>query len=708
MAAPTVGSATTDDQTSFRRSGRRLWRVPIGPLPLLLTWLLTLVYAATYALQAILRHDSLGSNALDLGYEDQALWNTLHGHPYAFSLLSGGSFSLDYQAPLDHAAQTVLAYHAELLLAPLSLLYAVLPDVRALLALQAIVVCAGALAAYGLARRSLQSAWAGCLVAIAYLCSPFVEAELLSDFHPVALESALILLLFYLLERRLLPAVLLMGLLAAAAKEDAPLVVTLVGLWTLLVQRWRPAGLGLLLIGLGFTVFDFFWLIPHFSPGQASPFLARYGYLGQTPLAILIHPLRHPSILAPTLGSSEARAYFLALLGSGWAFALFAPLTLVIAAPSLAINLLSTFPWMRSGMAHYSALVLPILLVASIEGIRNIAVLLEAIRSHVLGRRDHTPAVIWRPAVLLLSAWLAGTAAFTHYQMGSGLGGHAFALALPDAHARLLPRFLAQIPATDAVSTGSSLAPHLSERQHLYLFPNVLDAQEVLLDLTGTPYPLSWSEQRLRLLALLQTGTFGVADAADGYVLLRRGAPVRNLPRTTFSFIDGPSAAINSRPLATFGGHMFLRDAHVQATSIIGAGWQETLTLDWTVDQPPAEDETLAVWTSGTPRPQPQDFQGETPALTWRATSNWQPDTVIRVVVSGLAVTQPTRLQIAWFHPKAETAGLDWLPCVDAAGQVCPFGNRFVVSALATPTGWPGSAPWRAALSLLWQDSSER
>ena len=176
----------------------------------------------------MLRHDTLGTNAFDLGYEDQVLWNTLHDHPFEFSLLRGASFTLDYQATPGVDDHILLGYHAELLLAPLSLLYAIAPDVRAVLAAQAVVVCAGALAAYGLARRRLGNGWAGLFVAAAYLGSPFVEAELLSDFHAVALASALVMLLFYLVERQLALPFIAVGVIAALAKEDAPVVLSLI------------------------------------------------------------------------------------------------------------------------------------------------------------------------------------------------------------------------------------------------------------------------------------------------------------------------------------------------------------------------------------------------------------------------------------------------------------------------------------------------
>ena len=683
----------------------------IARLPLLLTWLATAAYAAAYALQATWRHESLGSNALDLGYEDQVLWNTLHGRFYQFSLLSGGAFSLHGQAPLGHAGTSLLGYHAELSLAPLSLLYAVIPDVRALLALQAVVVCSGALAAYGLARRRLDSAWAGLLVATAYLSSPFVEAELLSDFHTVALDSALVLLLFYAIERRWLTLVGVIGLLAAAAKEDAAVAVALLGLWTLTAQRWHRGGALLLAIGAAFSLVDFFWLIPRFAAAGTSPFLARYSYLGTTPFAMLRTVAQHPGILETTLGSVQARAYIRALVGSSGGLPFLAPLTLLIALPSLTINLLASFTWMRTGMAHYSALILPVLIAAAVEGIRNAGwalCRLGGARSSYGGwlqragsLQPAAPPTGVRFFTVLLASGLAVSSIVTHYQLGAGPGGAALSVPIPSAHARLLRRFLAEIPPGDAVSTTSNLAPHLSHRAKLYLFPNVLDAQEVLLDLTTSPFPLSWGDQRLRLFDLLRGG-FGVADAADGYVLLRRGTPLRNLPRDTFTFTDGPAGAAASPPLATFGGTMVLLSARIHTSAVIGAGRQESLTLDWTVTTPVTANLILAVWTNGTPRPVPPDFQGETPTLVWRPTSNWQPGDVVRLDVPALPVTQPGPLQIAWFRQDTPNEPLTWQPCVDAAGRPCPLGSHYVVrsstgrAACGAPFG-PVLGPWLAA-----------
>jgi hypothetical protein len=97
----------------------------------------------------------------------------------------------------------------------------------------------------------------------------------------------------------------------------------------------------------------------------------------------------------------------------------------------------------------------------------------------------------------------------------------------------LFERFAAQIPADARVATTPSLHPHLSHREFLYRYPFVGDAEYVLLDVNESDRGIP-NEFRVAYNRLVN-GAFGVVDAADGYVLLKRGAPKQNLPDAFFT-----------------------------------------------------------------------------------------------------------------------------------------------------------------------------
>ena len=54
-------------------------------LPLVIVWLLILAFVITFATLSLRRHAALGTNGLDLGNIDQALWNTARGDFLAFT-----------------------------------------------------------------------------------------------------------------------------------------------------------------------------------------------------------------------------------------------------------------------------------------------------------------------------------------------------------------------------------------------------------------------------------------------------------------------------------------------------------------------------------------------------------------------------------------------------------------------------------------------
>jgi hypothetical protein len=255
-------------------------------IPSIIVWLLILAFVLTFATLSLRRNAALGSNGLDLGNVNQALWNTAHGDFLAFTNM----------APVRNR----LALHVEpILLLFVPFYWAGLGGPRLLLVVQAIIVGLGALPLYLLARDILSGStdaergigsgkgeskdstpggshsllpatrpYSLLLIVfpLAYLLLPALEAAVMYDFHAVTLAPTFLLFAFYFgLKKR----PLLFGLfvaLALASKEDMGLTAAMLGLFMIIVwRRWRW-GVATALVGVAWFAIAVFLIQPRFSP----------------------------------------------------------------------------------------------------------------------------------------------------------------------------------------------------------------------------------------------------------------------------------------------------------------------------------------------------------------------------------------------------------------------------------------------------------
>ena len=178
-------------------------------LSLAAVWLLILAFVITFATLSLRRHAALGSNGMDLGNVNQALWNTAHGDFMAFTNM----------APIRNR----LALHVEpILLLFVPFYWVGLGGPKLLLVVQAIVVGVGALPLYWLARDVISNQQIGkpanqqapssksqvsllptsyslllIVFPLAYLLLPALEAAVMYDFHAVTLAATFLLFAFY-------------------------------------------------------------------------------------------------------------------------------------------------------------------------------------------------------------------------------------------------------------------------------------------------------------------------------------------------------------------------------------------------------------------------------------------------------------------------------------------------------------------------------
>jgi uncharacterized membrane protein len=486
-------------------------------------WALIGVYILFFGTLTILKHDAFQTTAFDLGNVDQAVWNTRHGRPFAMTNIEG--------------LTNRLGTHVEPILAPISLLYFLWSDPRALLLLQTVIVALGAWPVYQLAKLAVGKVgnwgWRGDLLALvislSYLLFPALQSANVFDFHAVTLAPTFFLFALYFLEMERWGCFALFALLTMSCKEDMPLLVAMLGLYALVVRRnWR-AGLSTVAVAGAWFLVAIGWIMPHFDTQAVSPFSNRYAYLGDGPVEMAITLVTRPGLVLSHLFTAQNLAYLRDWLAPGALLSLLAPQVLALAAPTLAINLLSTEGAMHQLEGfHYGAPLAPIAMVSAAYG------------AAWLMRRF----LRFRQLPLLLAALVLTATLLYHYGHGYTPLAADFRGTWPQVttHDRLGQEMARSIPSDASLAALPNPNPHASQRQQLYMIDRVAnglpapihDADYVWLDVTNG-WPLHPNDLKSGAENLL-AGNYGVDQARDGWLLFRRDAPEKTLPAAFYDF----------------------------------------------------------------------------------------------------------------------------------------------------------------------------
>ncbi len=473
---------------------------------LLIVIALMVVYSAYFSAYSIQRHATFRTHVSDLGQMDQALWNTLQGR------------FLEETKP-DGRLATRLTDHVEPIFAIASLSYLFYDGVEAILVFQSIAIALGALPIFWIARRKLQSDWAGVAFAAMYLLFPALQAANLAEFHAVTLAPAPLMFAYNYGEERAWGRYVLFSLIALMVKEEIALLVFAMAIYFAFKARnekRKALSFGLVafsLLSLVWFYIAVFVIVAQNNPAGQSPYPSRYpGASSSLFTSLGAIPQLVASIFIP-----DKLVYLLQLFASVGFMAALDPISLLVGLPSLALNLMSSYPAQYSGTYHYSAPVVPYFVLGAIGGA-------AAIKSKVKSQKLKALAIGSAFLVVLGYHFIAGY---------TPIGG-AFFWPETTPHQQLLARFTKQIPRSAKVSTTGAIFPHISHREFLYRFPLILDAEYVLLDVSqsSTTNPIDF---RVNYLGTLKQG-FGVRDAADGYILLQRGATQTELPDTFYDF----------------------------------------------------------------------------------------------------------------------------------------------------------------------------
>jgi uncharacterized membrane protein len=446
--------------------------------------------------------------AYDLGLFVQVAWNTLHGQPFATTLLA-----FNYLG--DHLAPSLA------LAAPLFLLW---PDARALLLLQAIAVAAAGVGIFLVARERSSDSRAALLIQLGYHLAPAAAWVALDEFHPISLALPALTFATALLWRRRYGLAAGCAALALLSTEDAVSWVVPFGLLLLILARGRVRlwGAALMTTGVAWITLYLFLLAPALRPvslvqSDPHPDIGVFIYCGRTWPAVAQCLTHQPSLTVHQLLRPAGQSTLAVILGPTAGLGLLGPAFLVVAGRWV-VQLLSVGP--ADYTQHYVALLVPAAYLAAGEAAGRL-------------RRWRVP-----PRLAGLVVAVASLIAFLQQSPLPGGGGYVAPAAGQIARSALIDRAVAMVPTDPArsVVATSEIFPHVALRANAYLpwAAPARPADYTVLDLRDA-YPISDQQLRERAAVWLADPNEQVLFQRDDIVALKRGSVApRNVRHDTF------------------------------------------------------------------------------------------------------------------------------------------------------------------------------
>ncbi|MBL7198686.1 MAG: DUF2079 domain-containing protein [Anaerolineae bacterium] len=533
-----------------------------------IVYVLVALYALTFGLLSSAQHMSFRTHALDLGTMDQAAWNTVQGRVLEKTPL--------YRHPAEGSRyeNRLLDAKLELIFIPLSALYALWPDPRALLIVQTLFLAAGGISLFRLvgqrdpdARDAPESergryALLGVLLAAAYLVYFPLHYVNMADFHPSALMIPFLIAAWRAVVLGRWNRYYLWLALALCCRIDAAFVALALGA---AIAGWqkgkRRHGLFTVCLAVAWLALDFGVVVPAvrqvYGPGAGNLVSRRFGALGSDLAEAVRTLITRPGFVLTQFADRDKLQAIVDLVAPPGLTPLLSPVALLPALPVLAINLLAESSWQSSVHAHYMAPVIPFVWIAVGEGVARLAA------GPTAAQRDRAPDRAQTPtgdrlrkaiyallsclargkgprAAITLSTFILLHSALTSYVLSPFPPGKTFRLAdfyQPSTYEQDLRAVLALIPEGASVCAQSDLHPHLSQRQDACLFPRCRlsdeeEAEYVLVDLdpTSIKSPLDYHTFYQLVDAWLDREEYGVIAQRGSALLLGRGASRESLP----------------------------------------------------------------------------------------------------------------------------------------------------------------------------------
>lgn len=462
-----------------------------------LPWSIILLATAAYSSLSILRHRHFSSGAFDLGIFDQIVW--------LYSRLEAPYMTMRANLLNEHA----LGDHFHPILISLVPLYWLTGRVESLLLAQGFLFALAVLPIFLFAEKRLGK-WPACLFALSYTIFWGVQQAVEFDFHEVAFAVPLIAFSIYFIDEKRWGWYFICACLLLLTKENLSITVAFFGIYLISLRQIRR---GLLTLFVGILWFSLVMgvFMPYFR-GQGGYHYWTYIQFGPDLPSAIRATLKNPLLVIRVLFAPAAK-----LLSYWYTFYPFLCLSFlsplfILMIPLLAERFLSAQPNYWSMHYHYSAVISPVIVMASADGLARL------IRLAGADRLRSAIGILCGSIILLLNLHLLPRQPLWKLTEGS-----YWQSSRSDITGR---RAVAMIPREASVAAQAPVVPHLSQRRHIFLLAynlvTIPDADYIIAcEQLGTfPYP-GFQEIKQYLDAQQDKGYRKIFEE-DGWIILQR------------------------------------------------------------------------------------------------------------------------------------------------------------------------------------------
>jgi len=432
-------------------------------------------FGLLYCTMSVANHYFFRTTAFDYGPYNYAFWQYAH-----FRLTPCPMYKVFVPNNIsflqDHFSITLM------FLVPFYWLLNWLTGTYTLLFIQTGFILTGAWATYKLIELKAKDGWMAAGAVLYYFVLQGRYSSFQEDCNIIIMSSALVPLFLWYFESKKFILASIVFVLALFSREDMPLWLAFVPI-VLIIWHWKEkklvyAGLAYSLASVVSFLLIFKVFIPLIESGGTTYNLFNYNAMGDTPADVVLFMLKHPIDTIGLLFRNQSgdaafngikMEFYRVSLVSGAFVLFFRPKYFIWFIPLIAQKMFNDSPVRWSIETYYSVQIVTIL---------PLSVFL------ILGNMKSTK--IKYSLAILLPILALGVTRYEnnpahHKMLYNPVKGDVFDKTFfnPPYNAKSIQHALELIPADAPVSASASILPHLSQRDHIYEFPDVEDAEYI-------------------------------------------------------------------------------------------------------------------------------------------------------------------------------------------------------------------------------------